>query len=334
MLVSACILARDAEKTIARCLSSLEGLADEVIVVDTGSRDQTIEICREYGARVVESPWQHDFSFHRNESIAHAQGTWVLVIDSDEWIAPTDASAIRAQLSAKDVPNLLLVKLVSFHGPQHQSSSHVLRWIRRSTGLRYVYPVHEQLDVLEEEAGLSDVVIHHDGYDSPEVVQTKLDRNIRLAMTMPEGHGHRSMQLMRSYAGKDNWDAVAVYAEEVYSNDDLRDEARFDGCLFSALAARQSTNPQPERVDFFLDKADEFVPGHPDIHYLRMIEHGSRYLTSLEESRPGGNQDWFLAGRFWPQERVVRQFLKQVCHLATLEAREPREGREQEHSEE
>jgi len=67
-----------------RVLKSIVGFVDEIIVVDTGSVDQSIEICKRYGAIVYKSPWRDDFSFHRNESLAHASGHWLLVIDADE----------------------------------------------------------------------------------------------------------------------------------------------------------------------------------------------------------------------------------------------------------
>ena len=67
-LVSACMITKNEEQHIGRCLQSQQGFSDEIIVVDTGSTDRTVEIAKSFGARVVCSPWREDFAFHRNES--------------------------------------------------------------------------------------------------------------------------------------------------------------------------------------------------------------------------------------------------------------------------
>lgn len=84
MRISAAMMVRDEEKNIPRCLASIKDLVDEIIVIDTGSKDRTPEIAKGYGAKVIYSPWRYDFSYHRNESIAAASGDWVLIVDADD----------------------------------------------------------------------------------------------------------------------------------------------------------------------------------------------------------------------------------------------------------
>lgn len=86
MRISAALMVRDEEENLPRCLASIKGLVDEVVVVDTGSTDQTPEIAKEYGAKVSFQLWAYDFSLHRNESIRRASGDWILIIDADEEI--------------------------------------------------------------------------------------------------------------------------------------------------------------------------------------------------------------------------------------------------------
>lgn len=88
--LSACIIARDEEKTIAETIKSLGGIADEIIVVDTGSQDSTIEIARELGCKVSGIPWNDDFSAARNKAIEEATGDYILMIDADEYIDDRD----------------------------------------------------------------------------------------------------------------------------------------------------------------------------------------------------------------------------------------------------
>ena len=98
--LSVCLIVKNEERHLGRCLQSVRGLADEIVVVDTGSTDRTIEIAREHGARVAHFDWCDDFSAAKNFSIEQATGDWILSIDADESIATRDHSAIRATVNA------------------------------------------------------------------------------------------------------------------------------------------------------------------------------------------------------------------------------------------
>ena len=94
-LVSLCMIACDEEANIGACLQSASRDVDEIIVVDTGSRDRTRSVARHHGARVVELPWRDDFSAARNHGLEQAAGEWILVLDCDERIAPESSGLIR-----------------------------------------------------------------------------------------------------------------------------------------------------------------------------------------------------------------------------------------------
>jgi len=96
--VTACLIARDEERRLPACLQTL-GFCDEVVVVDGGSHDRTIEIARAAGARVIENPWP-GFAAQRNVALDHAQGDWVLEIDADERVSPELAAEVGAMLAA------------------------------------------------------------------------------------------------------------------------------------------------------------------------------------------------------------------------------------------
>lgn len=95
--ISACVIARDEEERLPDCLASL-GFCDEVVVVDSGSRDRTRELAAAAGAKVVENPWP-GFSAQRNVALDHATGDWVLEIDADERVSPELAEELRAFLA-------------------------------------------------------------------------------------------------------------------------------------------------------------------------------------------------------------------------------------------
>ena len=182
--VSFCMIVRDGAATLADCLSSVASIADEFIVIDTGSRDDTVNIARRFGARVITAPWTDDFAAARNRYLDAARGPWILSLDADERLPNPDPDAIRAIIGANPRTAFGVTIRNFFHhdlewprflAPSEfggrasdELSWHVSRTIRlfpRVPGLTYRYPVHESLIPAARELGLrlrlSDVVIHH-----------------------------------------------------------------------------------------------------------------------------------------------------------------------------
>ncbi len=88
--VSLCMIIKDEEKYLARCLASVKPIVDEMIVVDTGSADRSKDIAITFGAKVYDYEWKNDFAEARNYSISKASGEWILILDGDEVISPLD----------------------------------------------------------------------------------------------------------------------------------------------------------------------------------------------------------------------------------------------------
>jgi tetratricopeptide (TPR) repeat protein len=93
--VSLCMIVKDEAEHLPRCLHSAKPLVDEMVVVDTGSRDRSADIARAFGARVFHHPWQNDFAKARNYSLSHASGDWIFVLDGDEVVSPGDYALFR-----------------------------------------------------------------------------------------------------------------------------------------------------------------------------------------------------------------------------------------------
>jgi len=96
--ISLCMIVKNEEKFLEQCLQSVQGLVDEIIIVDTGSTDKTKEIARRFTDKVYDFQWCDDFSAARNESLKHATGDWILVLDADEVIDPADIPIIKEAL--------------------------------------------------------------------------------------------------------------------------------------------------------------------------------------------------------------------------------------------
>lgn len=141
--LSVCLIARDEEAHIGRCLDSVRQIADEIILVDTGSRDRTKEIAREKGAVVHECQWADDFSQARNETLKYVTGDWVLVLDADEVLAPDAGESIRQEIAERRAIGFRLP--LENEGADEWGTAYVPRLFRNAPGLFYVGRIHEQI---------------------------------------------------------------------------------------------------------------------------------------------------------------------------------------------
>lgn len=164
MKISAIVIARDNERTIRRCIESLQW-ADEIIVVDSGSTDATPAICRELGAQVHVTPDWPGHGPQKNRALALATGNWVLSIDSDEWVTPELEDEIRRVIAMPDAkPGYAIPRRSSFCGRFMRHSGwwpdHVLRLFRRGTARFTDDHTHERLVVEGGVGRLSRPIMH------------------------------------------------------------------------------------------------------------------------------------------------------------------------------
>lgn len=182
--LSVCIVAKNEEENIRRALSSVRHLADEIILVDTGSTDNTIAIAESYGATVVHHPWNDDFSAVRNAALDHVTGEWVLMLDADEAVSETMAKSLPKRLADPQAEGYLN-PVVNYIDGRRATSAGVVRLFRNRPAYRFVGRVHEQISESIEAAGgrikPDSLVIEHYGYtDSEDQRKGRRERNMRL----------------------------------------------------------------------------------------------------------------------------------------------------------
>jgi len=174
--LSACLIVKDEERFLPACLASLEGVADELVVVDTGSTDRTVELARAAGAIVDHFRWCEDFAAARNASLERASGEWVLVIDADERLDPSTRPALERALDDPSA-QAWLVEVVSGDDVVAQ----LPRLFRRRDDVRFERAVHESVGGALAALGIalrpSGVRFWHDGY-RPEVLADR-DKHAR-----------------------------------------------------------------------------------------------------------------------------------------------------------
>ncbi len=181
--ISLCMIVKDEERFLDDCLASVLGVVDEIVVVDTGSTDKTIEIANLHGARVIDFPWTEHFAEARNQAIDAAEGDFMLTLDADERLDPTTAHHLREAVDQAEFD----VAYLQFANADEKGPTG-RRWIaprlyRLTPGLRYIGRVHEQVaQPLAEIRSLTlDALVLHYGYRQDVFLERgKTERNTRL----------------------------------------------------------------------------------------------------------------------------------------------------------
>lgn len=185
--VSLTMIVKNEERNLPQCLESVAGLADEVVVVDTGSTDRTREVARSLGATVSEFPWVDHFAAARNAALDRATGEWIFWMDADDRLDADNRpklAALFAELPPTNAAYVLKCVCVA-DGPGGTSTAvdHV-RVFRNDPRHRWKYRVHEQilpsLRATGADVRWSGVSVHHVGYVDAAVRRRKLDRDLRL----------------------------------------------------------------------------------------------------------------------------------------------------------
>lgn len=183
--VSLCMIVRDEEVNLVRCLNSIEKYVDEMVIVDTGSTDRTIEVAGSYGALVINEPWQNNFSRARNAGLEHAGGEWILFLDADEEAMPDNLPLLRNLGAGKE--DGYFVQILNVDEQGNTIKQPALRLFRNHPRHRFKGAIHEQIiqSILDHNPAARfaylDIKINHTGYkDSTIEKKDKLKRNLSI----------------------------------------------------------------------------------------------------------------------------------------------------------
>ncbi|MCS5693865.1 glycosyltransferase [Cyanobium sp. FGCU-6] len=189
-MLSLSMIVRDEQQNLDACLRSVADFVDEMVVVDTGSSDDTVAVAERWGALVHHLAWPGDFAPARNHALARTQGDWVLVLDADERLLPEAREPLRQLMAAPD--SLLITLLRREEGARQSPYSAVSRLFRRHPALRWSRPYHAMVDdsVTDLQAREPHWRIHHcpvpalahGGYQPERLAGGDKARRLRAAM--------------------------------------------------------------------------------------------------------------------------------------------------------
>lgn len=190
MRLSLCMIVKNEEETLPQCLASVQSVVDEIIVLDTGSSDRTINVAQKFGAQVYTYEWCNDFAKARNQALKYVRGEWVLVLDADETLV---SDIIPSLHQAIQHDRYLLINLLRQEvGAAQSPYSQVSRLFRRHPNMHFSRPYHALVDdsvarIMSQEPQwqigyLPNVAILHQGYQRSAIAQKNKFAQAQAAM--------------------------------------------------------------------------------------------------------------------------------------------------------
>ena len=162
--ISACMIVKNEEEFLPNCLNSIKAAVDEIIVVDTGSADDTVNIAKYFGAKVYHHPWNDSFSEARNHCLNYASGDWILQIDADEELEQADIPKLRLAISDTRYNGIIIAIQSIIKDGLH--TFYYPRIFRRGKGY-YKNIIHEQI-IIDGERLSTGIRLYHHGYNLDE----------------------------------------------------------------------------------------------------------------------------------------------------------------------
>ncbi|MFL0197105.1 glycosyltransferase [Clostridium sp. WILCCON 0269] len=228
-ILSLCMIVKNEEKSLKNCLSKVAAFVDEIIIVDTGSTDNTKSIASEFTDKIYDFQWCNDFSKARNYSISKAPGEWILVLDADEVVTDFFRYSVDKFMNNHSNENKVgRLKRINIMEEAFEGKKYT-EWVNRLFNKRYFYYegiIHEQVaskDGQNYETERLDITSDHIGYTKEVLNRTnKIKRNIdmlKLAISLKTEDPYLYYQLGKSYYQLKDYKTSALYFEKALTFD-------------------------------------------------------------------------------------------------------------------
>jgi len=262
------MIVKNEEKYLKDCLESVKGVVDEIVIVDTGSTDRTIEIAKEYKAKIYHFDWINDFSAARNYALQYSSGEWILYLDADERLDPNSIREVKRLISGvAKIGYYCTVKSID----SENDSEHAIRYVRlfkNSKEIKFTGKVHEQIvpSLIENKYEIhhSSVLINHVGYDvSRSEKEAKAKRNLELLINdyNESKSAYIAYKIAQTYFLLGNYNEAESYFNIALEENNLSQDLKADCYLY--LAQKYLMNFNFAKAQEYIDKAIELNPRQP-----------------------------------------------------------------------
>ncbi len=246
-MISICMIVKNEIDVFERCINSIKEklgkLANEIIVVDSGSTDGTREKALELGCKVFDFKWSDDFAKARNFCAEHSSNDWILVIDADEYISKVNINNLKKVINNNDIRNRGFIKIININENNEIIESFDTARIYNKKMYKYNRAIHEYIGTDKGESGvgcdvLVDLELMHTGYTQTAYQNKgKLERNINIInKVLEQGEDfYLTLHLGKIYAEKNEYDKCIEQYEKIIFNDKCFNEFFYEEAVVDYL---------------------------------------------------------------------------------------------------
>jgi glycosyltransferase involved in cell wall biosynthesis len=298
VFISVCMIVKNEERYLDNCLKSIKDVADEIVIVDTGSDDRTVEIAKKYTDKIYFHPWKDSFSEARNHYLKYATGDWIFQIDADEELVQEDIPVLLEAIQDEELDGVMVQIVSKFQEGKREAIHSFERIFRNNSLIHYEGRVHNRLVGIQK-AKVLPIRLNHYGYDLNQTQsKKKFDRTVSLLKMDLEENPDNPMTyhyLGCSYLGQGMWkesldnSLMAIRLAEAKNDPNMI-------YLWSHYNAAMSYYRSKElnmAEDISISALKKY-PNHIDSHFIlslvyfdrkqwsRLIKHGKEYIRLIQ----------------------------------------------------
>jgi len=267
------MIVKNEERFLSGCLESIKDVVDEIVIVDTGSSDSTLDIARQFNAKIFHFDWVNDFSAARNFALEKSSGDWILYLDADERLSEKSKLAINRVIQSPE--NLGVKCSVRSENKTGGTPSQMLyvRFFKNHPKARFTGRVHEQIEPTLEALGYKlieeEIEIIHLGYDrDEEILRQKAERNLNLLFEDYKENptGYNAFQIGQSHIFLNDFQTAVKYFEIALTDAGLEKSHRAHAYRY--LAADRFEKKDITKAEEFVRKGLELLPEAPLLNVI------------------------------------------------------------------
>lgn len=288
-----CMIVKNEERLLEACLKSVADIVDEIVVVDTGSTDSTIDIAKKYSANIYSYPWDNSFSNARNFSISKSTCRWILLLDADEQLFNQDKDKLLDFITTtdKDGAHFKIYNFVGEGNGSNYTFHNALRLIKNSNQYKFYGDIHEQYKRISgktsrEKFAVLDIRINHYGYlDGVVKEKDKRKRNIPLLLKQLEktpDDTFAKFNLGNEYLAQGEHEkALEIYQDSMKS---LKINEAYTPHLFHRASMCLYALKRYDEAVTLLSQGLAFYPQCTDMEYLKglILADKKRYTLAID----------------------------------------------------
>ena len=283
------MITKNEEKYLSKCLDSVIDIIDEIVIVDSGSTDKTLDIAKRYNAHTYYKEWENDFSKARNYALSKATTDWVLLLDADEEVDKQYKLKILDLIESEEYDGYYS-KIYNYYGSSINDGYVIhtaFRLLRNNKKYFFRGSIHEQITPCSEEHkgifNMSDIIIHHYGYlDENITIKKKRERNIPLLekeLQLSPNNPFYMYSLANEYAAlKENDLAIELYEK---ARLELNTTHGFASSLYYKLITVLYNNKNYNIARLRVNEANILFPKCVDFHYLNGLINRQMYNYTI-----------------------------------------------------